>query len=163
MHITGQELALASLAVAAISVVAGSANVRSANRNQRRLAHLERISDRQIDTYVELLRWAGETREAVHRELGMLGLIEALSIPAIIVTAVTGCQFGSPRGSSCRCTMPAILAAQWLPRERIHPSGQISGRPVANRSALAQVRAISVGFSASTRGGTGIRQKGAVT
>ena len=48
--------------------------------------------------------------------------------------------------------MPAILAAQWLPRERIHPSGQISGRPVANRSALAQVRAISVGFSASTTG-----------
>ena len=62
-------------------------------------------------------------------------------------------QFGSPRGSSCRCTMPAILAAQWLPRERIHPSGQISGRPVANRSTLAQVRAISVGFSASTTGG----------
>ena len=61
-------------------------------------------------------------------------------------------QFGSPRGSSCRCTMPAILAAQWLPRERIHPSGQISGRPVANRSALAQVRAISVGFPASTTG-----------
>ncbi len=81
MHITGQELALASLAVAAISVVAGSANVRSANRNQRRLAHLERISDRQIDTYVELLRWAGGTQEAVHRELGMLALIEALKLP----------------------------------------------------------------------------------
>ena len=81
MHITGQELALASLGVAAISVVAGSANVRSANRNQRRLAHLERISDRQIDTYVELLRWAKGTQEAVHREPGMLDLIEALMLP----------------------------------------------------------------------------------
>jgi hypothetical protein len=42
--------------------------------------------------------------------------------------------------------MPAILAAQWLPRERIHPSGQISRRPVAtvaNRAALADKKDMS--------------------
>jgi hypothetical protein len=48
-----------------------------------------------------------EQLAANREQLELLG-----RIPAIIVTAVTGCQSGSPRGSSCRCTMPAILAAQ---------------------------------------------------
>lgn len=82
MHITDRELALATIGVAAISTVAAWVSTWSANRNQRRLAHQERISDRQIDTYLDLLSWAEGTREAIHRQdINILGIVDVLKLP----------------------------------------------------------------------------------
>jgi hypothetical protein len=66
--------------VSAAVVVTNVFAVRRAARTQLQIARDQRISDRQSDTYIDLLLWVREM-EADKRDLGLLDLAEKLKLP----------------------------------------------------------------------------------
>lgn len=69
MRLTGNELAIASSAVAAIAVIVGHLNVRTTNQSQLRLAHDEYKRDRLTDTYLQLLERVHLRASMIHSSL----------------------------------------------------------------------------------------------
>jgi hypothetical protein len=72
--------AWAAVAISGVTVVANVFGVMWAGHTQRRLAHQDRIGDRRIETYVELLRWLDTAESNVDRG-GTVGAFLALKLP----------------------------------------------------------------------------------
>jgi len=68
------------VAVSAAVVVTNVFAVRRAARTQLQIANGQRIGDRQIATYLDLLKWVREI-ENTKRELGILEMVEVLTLP----------------------------------------------------------------------------------
>jgi hypothetical protein len=77
----GANAAWAAVAVSAGAVIASIFGVLAAGRTQRRLAHLERIGDRRIETYLELLKWLDTAEADLKKDPGWLGAFEAMKLP----------------------------------------------------------------------------------
>jgi hypothetical protein len=77
MHLSA---AWATVLVALVAVILSFLSVLAANRSQRQLAHLERIGDRRIETYLELLKWldAAQIHRGAPRD--MLSLLDELKL-----------------------------------------------------------------------------------
>lgn len=65
--------AWAAVVISGVTVVANIFGVMWAGHTQRRLAHQERIGDRRIETYVELLKWLVAAEDSVQSAGGQLG------------------------------------------------------------------------------------------
>lgn len=72
--------AWAAVVISGVTVVANIFGVIWAGRTQRRLAHLERIGDRRIDTYVELLKWLDTVEANLRSVTGPLDAFEKLRL-----------------------------------------------------------------------------------
>src|SRR4051812_29589508 len=70
-----------AVAVSIATVVASFFGVIWAGYTQRRIAHFERIADRRVETYVELLSWIDTAEAEMKREEGTMGAFLALKLP----------------------------------------------------------------------------------
>jgi hypothetical protein len=85
-------VAWAAIAVAAATVVANVVGVWWAGRTQRKLARAERIGAREIETYVDLLRWVKEIQTKTIEDLDLHAwhdLARALDLPTDLDVRVT--------------------------------------------------------------------------
>ena len=76
----GIVISAVGVTVSAAVVVTNVFAVRRAARTQLQIAHDQRISDRQSDTYIDLLLWVRGI-EAEPRDVNMLELAEMLKLP----------------------------------------------------------------------------------
>ena len=70
-----------AVVISGVTVVANIFGVMWAGHTQRRLAHLERIGDRRIETYVELLKWLDDAEDNVKRAGGQFEAFLGLRLP----------------------------------------------------------------------------------
>jgi hypothetical protein len=82
--------AWAAVTVAAVTVVANVLGVWWVSRTQRRIARAERIGDREIEVYVDLLRWVKEIESiSQKRNLAPLEAIKVLELPTDLDVRIT--------------------------------------------------------------------------
>jgi hypothetical protein len=67
--------------ISVVTVVVNFFGVYKAGALQTRLAHEQRVGDRRIDTYLELLEWADGVQEKLRDAQGALGAWEAVEMP----------------------------------------------------------------------------------
>jgi hypothetical protein len=73
--------AWAAVVISGVTVVANIFGVMWAGHTQRRLAHQERIGDRRIETYVELLKWLDAAEDNVQHAGGQFEAFLRLRLP----------------------------------------------------------------------------------
>ena len=74
--------AWAAVTVAAATVAANVVGVFWASRTQRRLAQVERLGDRQIEVYLDLIKWAREMESLPYWNMDPKEAYDALKLPA---------------------------------------------------------------------------------
>jgi len=106
-------ISAAGVAVSAAVVVTNVFAVRRAARTQLQIARDQRISDRQSDTYIDLLQWVRGI-EADKRDVNILDLAEMLKLPDDLDVRTTA--FAS---KAVRQRVKEFVDARWRLQQKV--------------------------------------------
>ena len=110
--------AWAAVTVAAATVAANVVGVFWASRTQRRLAQAERLGDRQIEVYLDLIKWTKKMQSLPYWNMDSKEAYDALELPADLDARVSMLADNRIREDVDKAQVAWFHVAEWIKIDR---------------------------------------------
>jgi len=111
--------AWAAVTVAAATVAANVVGVFWAGRTQRRLAQVERLGDRQIQVYLDLIKWARKMQSLPYWNMDPKEAYGALELPADLDARMRMLADNRIREDVEKAQVAWLQVAEWIKNDKV--------------------------------------------